>query len=445
MDKRFYRVLEMNNNFENQINLTGKGFAEQAYFFTLCILSVVIPFPYLLSSIVIILLTTVWLFTGLKTNIINLFSRKFLVFWILYFLLHCLSYLYSENKSESLFDIESKLSFLVLPIIIGTGPILSQNQFRIILLCFVLSILLLATISFSYSFYHYYYLQEGGLKNFFYNDMVRLTEANAVYVAWYTLTAIFILIGFSYKYLKINKIIYLFLLFILQLYFFSLSARLLIIIEAVLILPYSFYSYKKNHKEILGFIFSMIIIASMTMVALTTNPISARYKIIAPSHTKDWLIDKNDDSSTQEFTNVTLRLFLWKTAIESIKENKYYYYGCGNGDVRDNQKISIAKYDKNLSEGNRKADLWKYNIHNTYLHTLYMLGIPGLLVLLILLFMPFGFKLSRTYFLFGFIFIITGTLFMFIEAALQTQAGIVFFTFFSTLLAKLHYTKKDSK
>jgi hypothetical protein len=32
---------------------------------------------------------------------------------------------------------------------------------------------------------------------------------------------------------------------------------------------------------------------------------------------------------------------------------------------------------------------------------------------------------------------------MFIEAALQTQAGIVFFTFFSTLMAKVLYAKSN--
>jgi hypothetical protein len=433
----------MNNNFGNKLIQTKRTLVDRTYFVMLCILSLVIPFPYILSSITIILLSIIWLFTGLKNNLSELLSRKLLLFWILFFALHCLSYFYSDDKSESLFDLESKLSFVVLAIIIGTGPILSHRQFKIIMLCFVLSVFLLAIISFSYSFYHYHFLNDGGLKNFFYNDMVRLTEANAVYVAWYTLTAIFILIGFSYTYFKINRVLYVFVLLFLQLYFFSLSARLLILIEAVLILPYSFYCFKKNHKELLGLIFSILVIVSMAVVALTVNPISTRYKIISPSHTKNWLIDKNDDSSTQEFTNVTLRLFLWKTAIESIKENKYYYYGCGNGDVRKNQKLSIAKYSKNLSEGNRKAELWKYNIHNMYLETFYMLGIPGLLILLILILAPLGIKHTRSYKLFNSIFIITGALFMFIEAALQTQAGIVFFTFFSTLLARVYYSNNS--
>lgn len=434
----------MNNNFENQINLAEKGFAERAYFITLCILSIVIPFPYILSSIVIISLAIIWLFTGIRKNLTHLLNRKLLLLWILYFGLHCLSYFYSIDKAESLFDIESKLSFFVLPIIIGTGPLLSNRQQRIILLSFVISVLLLATISFSYSYYNYHFLKIGGLKNFFYNDMVRLTEANAVYVAWYTLIAIFILIGFSYTYFKLNKIVYFAIIILLQLYFFSLSARLLIAIEAILILPYAFYCFKKNHKEPLGLVFSVIVIAAMALVAMTVNPISTRYKIIAPSHTKDWLLDKNDDSNTQEFTNVTLRLFLWKTAIESIKENKYYYYGCGNGDIRRNQKASIAKYHKNLSEGNRKAELWKYNIHNTYLQTLYMIGIPGLLVLMTILFTPLGFKHANPYWVFNLFFIIIGAIFMMIEAALQTQAGIVFYTFFSTLLAKIYYSKNSN-
>lgn len=434
----------MNIYIENQSIAQESRYPDKLYFYTLCLLSIVIPFPFILSSIGIILLVFVWLFTGLRNNISSFFSRKILWVWVLFFALHCLSYFYSTDKSESLFDIQSKLSFIVLPFIIGTGPTLNQNQYKTILLCFISSVFLLALISFSYSYYNYNYLQQGGLENFFYNNMVRLTEANAVYVAWYTLTAIFILIGFGNTYLRLNKFLYIIFLVVLQVYFFSLSARLLIIIEALLIFPYSLYSYKKNHHEYPGLIFSIIIIVSLALVALTENPISDRYKIISPSHTKDWLIDKNDDSSTQEFTNVTLRLFIWKTAIESIEENKYYYYGCGNGDIRENQKKSINKYNKNLSEGNRKAELWKYNIHNTYLHTFYMLGIPGLSILLVLLFFPFRYNLPKPFKLFNAIFITISALFMFIEAALQTQAGIIFFTFFSTLLANLVYSKSNN-
>jgi O-antigen ligase len=433
----------MNIYTENQSLATEKGYSDQLYFYTVCLLSIVIPFPYIFSSIVIILLAFLWLFTGIRKNVASFFSRRMLWIWILFFALHCLSYFYSTDKPESLFDIQSKLSFFVLPIIIGTGPSFNQNQFKTIVRCFIGSVLLLALISFSYSFYFYDYLHQGGLENFFYNNMVRFTEANAVYVAWYTLTAIFILIGFGHSYLKMNKALYVFFLLLLQIYFFSLSARLLIIIEAVLILPYAYYCFKKNHRELPGLVFSIMIILSMAMVALTENPISTRYKIISPAQTKDWLIDKNDDSSTQEFTNVTLRLFIWKTAIESIKENQYYYYGCGNGDIRLNQKNSIDKYTKNLSEGNRKAELWKYNIHNSYLHTLYMLGIPGLSILLLLIFMPLRYPLPKPFKLFSVIFIVTSALFMFIEAALQTQAGIVFFTFFSTLMAKVLYSKSN--
>lgn len=273
--------------------------------------------------------------------------------------------------------------------------------------------------------------------------MVRITEANAVYVAWYTLIALFMLIGFSNAFFRINRYVYILMLILLQVYFLSLSARLLILIEALLILPYAYFRFQKNREGSIGLIFSSVVLAGMLMVALTENPISNRYRKISPSNTNDWLIDKNDDSTTQDFTNVTLRLFLWKTAYESIKENKYYYFGCGNGDVRENQKLSIGRYEKNLSEGNRKAELWKYNIHNMYLHSLYMLGIPGLALFVMLIFLPLFFRLPSSYQLFNIIFTITAALFMFIEASLQTQAGIVFFTFFSMLAAKFHYSKLD--
>jgi hypothetical protein len=72
-----------------------------------------------------------------------------------------------------------------------------------------------------------------------------------------------------------------------------------------------------------------------------------------------------------------------------------------------------------------------------------MLGIPGLSILLLLIFMPLRYPLPKPFKLFSVIFIVTSALFMFIEAALQTQAGIVFFTFFSTLMAKVLYSASN--
>lgn len=412
------------------------------YFYFICLLSFVIPLPYILASVAIIIVSFFWLLNIKKERLHQLKSRKYLWLWIAFFLLHLISYTYSEDKSESLFDLESKLSFLILPIIIGTGPKLNLRHLRIILLTFISSVVLLAIASFAYSGYDFYYIRKDDWSVFFYNEMVRVTEANAVYIAWYTLTSIFILLTLPKDFLKINRFLYVLLLLILQVYFFSLSARLLIIIEALLIVPIAWIAYKKNAGEKLGLIFSIGVIIALFMVGITQNPISNRYKKIAPSNTNDWLIDKNDDSTTQDFTNVTLRLFLWKTAFESIKINKYYYFGCGNGDVIQNQKISIERYHQNLSEGNRKAELWKYNIHNMYLQSLYMLGIPGLLVLCSIIFIPLFFKLEKTIKILGLTFILTSSAFMFIEAALQTQAGIIFFTFFVLLITIFRNNKQ---
>lgn len=417
--------------------------SDRWYFAILCILCFVVPLPYAFASVSIILLAISWIFTGIQANFKQLAQNRLLWGWILFFIYHAISYFYSNDKGESLFDLESKLSFIVLPLIVGTGPAIKTKNIRHILCSFVAGVTFTGIIAFLYAGYAFLYLG-GAYDNFFYNNLVRVTETNAVFMAWYTITALFILIIFSHSYFRMNKWLYGLVLIFLQIFFLALAARFLIAIEAVLILPVASFAYKK-HKEYASLIVVSLGVAALIIIAITSNPITKRYKSIAPSQTKDWLLDKNDDSTHQEFTNVTLRLFLWKTALESISENKYYYFGCGNGDIRQNQKISIARYDKNLNPGNRKANLWQYNIHNMYIESLYMLGIPGLLLLLWIVLYPFKIINTPPYKLFSRTFIIVSALFMCIEAALQTQAGIIFYTLFSVLLIKISYNNKNQE
>jgi len=93
------------------------------------------------------------------------------------------------------------------------------------------------------------------------------------------------------------------------------------------------------------------------------------------------------------------------------------------------------------NEENR-SDLFNVNLHNMYVQSLFMLGIPGLAVFLAIMLGPFfalRYIREKTIFL---IFQITAILFMMQESALQTHAGIVFFTFFSQVFWNRSYYNK---
>jgi hypothetical protein len=75
-----------------------------------------------------------------------------------------------------------------------------------------------------------------------------------------------------------------------------------------------------------------------------------------------------------------------------------------------------------------------------------MLGIPGALLLLVLALQPFliAFSAAWTNRLW-IVFTGVSLLFMMQEAALQTQAGIVFYSFFSALFWDYYYNRQSGK
>ena len=127
---------------------------KQLQLFLLCVLAFSIPFPFIYGAVAVGVLAGVWL---LRVNIRELSQkireRKALWPWLLYYLLFAISYFYSQDKQQSLFDLQTKLSLLLFPLIIGAGEAIDRRQLERIFLFFVLGVGLAAIICFSRSFY----------------------------------------------------------------------------------------------------------------------------------------------------------------------------------------------------------------------------------------------------------------------------------------------------
>ena len=101
--------------------MKGTFTKDKIYIFFLCLIAFAIPFPFIYSSISIILLLTVWVFTtDFKKTLRLFYNNKYLWFWCLLFFLTAVSYFYSFDKTLSINDLQRKLSFFILPFIIGT-------------------------------------------------------------------------------------------------------------------------------------------------------------------------------------------------------------------------------------------------------------------------------------------------------------------------------------
>lgn len=404
------------------------------YYIALCLVAFTIPLLNILSSISIILAVLFWLLSGQYKHVIkNLKEKPILIGWIVFFLYHAASYFWSTDKNQSLFDTQTKLSFFVLPIIISANNNFSVKWLTRILLSFTTVVTLSAVFCIARAIITY--ASTGATAQFFYHPLVQGFEPNAVYFAWYVLFTISALLFINlsgYPIIHYKAIRY-FSILILIVFFILLSSRLLLVLGILMLLP----MYYRKQLSTFTIKSKILIVGALAliilMIAIVPNPIRTRYKS-ALTATKQQGISPEGKPNLQ-FSDLTLRPFIWKMGWQNINEHNLWWYGCGNGDVKTLQTEKVYKdYASKGYDLTYTANLGNYDMHNMYLQALYMLGIPGLLLLVWLVFTPFFYinrlsLLTRPFWVFH----ISSVFFMAQEAILQTQVGIVPYTFFTML------------
>ena len=419
--------------------------------YALCLLAFSLPTWFAFSSACLVLVTVLWFLQGnFRETLNNIKERKYLWPWFVFYLLFAISYFYSENKDQSAFDLKTKLAYVLLPLIVGGGIILTARQKTIesILLSLIVGVVFAAVISLidaTIVWYpdHYYYA-------FFYHHLVRKLDPNAVYTAWYTIFSISLVLFMpwqhyfqgKYKVLKIPLATF------LLVFFFLLSARMFILLFLLFIIPYFLKKSFSNIRR--GLAVTVITIVCLyglfRVVDSTNNPIRNRYHaMIYGNQAYAWLDDYTWVEEAR-FDNVTLRIFLWRLGIENIAERKAWLTGVGNGDVHLVLVEKMREYKvQNIDNPDisKRPGFYNANLHNMFIQTLVMIGIPGLAVFLAISILPLFFiHKVRPYQPF-LVFHITSVLFMMQEAVLQTQAGIFFYIFISSIFWNLFYTQKS--
>lgn len=406
----------------------------------LCLLAFSIPFPYIVSPPIIVSCALVWLLQlKPKVLLINLKERKVLWIWIIYYLLFAVSYFYSTNKNQSLFDLQSKLSFILLPLIIGAGKPIGKKQLEYILLSFAFGVTCIALFCIIRALLiwhetHYTLI-------LFYNNLVKGLDSSAVYQALYSFFSITILLIFPWEFHFKKTNLIKFALILIQLVFFVLlSSRTLLFLFFLLLIPIYFSKGSHYKQNIFIKAISIFSVAALFFLLFNTkNPVKQRYLEVI--HTENGKIELKRDTTIYNFNNLTLRLFIWKTGIESIKEHNLWYMGAGNGDAQDIQNKKFALYK--TTDPKAVNPLLDLNMHNMYLQSLIMIGIPGLIIFIFLILSPFFyikyFEFNQLVFLFNFIMCV----FLIQESSFQTQAGIIFYSFFSMIFWNYYYSNKN--
>ena len=401
----------MDLQLDNTITVKNRLF----YFFPL-LFSFCLPFGTLFLSHIII----IWcLFSFINIEIQELkkgLLNKNLQLCFLFFIITILSALMSDNKIESLFSIEIKLSFLILPYLVFCfrWPIglLKKCFISFVSGCFFACIyLIIRALIYKYNNHSEY---------FFYSLFSKFLHT--AYFSMYLLLAISIIIIYYTKWFNSQKnIIYSSYIFIFTFGICIILCSSKIGILSLLIIAIILFYYK--FKTILSLKNIGVFILSLSLIIITINKLLPNSLDRFNSLTNISL--KHQDKKSSEST--TLRILIWEQSINLIKNN--FLLGTGVGDAND------ELYKKYQSNGIDVAFDEKLNAHNQFLQTFIGIGIFGFILLCIISIREIFIAYNKKNILM-FVFFIIISLNFFVESMLQTSAGVLFFVFFFCLINK---------
>jgi O-antigen ligase len=377
-------------------------------------------FPKLLPALLVLLfLSLAFEYKKLKYH-----SEFKVMTWLfaLTYLFYVFGLLSSTHIPEALFKLELKLSFLLLPLFFLFHGSFHVNVLRRIFFAFVFG----CFINTFFSFYQAYqcFLEKQWWECFFTGFLS--FNFHTTYLAIYFCFSILIMVYFLINYYsRLNKWTFLLVIFLIM-YFSGFVVMLsskggLIALGTVLFVSAMYFFYKRGNFRNTLFILSGLA-AMMFLVLFTSDYAKIRVKDAFKMYgmSKEELF--RDYKESTESTAV--RLMIWDVAENIISDHPL---GVGSG---DSQSELMKQYEKRGMTG---ALNLKLNCHNQYYETTLAIGIQGLIVLVVfLLYLVITAFKKRNFLLLWIAIIIIINLFF--ESMFETQAGVIFFVFFTGLL-----------
>jgi O-antigen ligase len=344
----------------------------------------------------------------------RLFNFKQQEIWfVLFFLIHLLGMLWSENNAFGISDIGMKLSFFLLPILVLLAKInLTVKQIQQL---FIFGLIVSLFLCYSSAIFKSIYYPEDNHWGYFFESEFSSFMHRSYFATYLSIGSVICFVEFfNFKKRLVHGI--LFFLFSFSLLLTMSKAGVIVYLLSMLILI-SWLILKKRMFVIAGL--SIVGIISIIAIMSTSNSgVNQRFNEMVK--TLNGVKTVNNPSTESN----TARIIMWSTSVKVLKEN--FPFGTGTGDVKD----ELIK--KNISLNNLGVAESKLNAHNQFLNTGVQLGVLGIIALLGIFLTQFFralvlkdvqlFLVSLTFFL----------SFM-VESFLETQAGIIPFTLISLL------------
>lgn len=394
----------------------------------------------------LVVLNLLWLYAGWIAQkryrkLGKLLAQPVHILFIIWFLLYPLSLLFTDNLAQGRREIEQHLSYLFMPVVIGTGPRLSQQEVSKLLQWFFRALLVLLLLCLVLSAWDYY--QTGSLR-FFHDERMdhRFTSFGLVhhFFRWHpvfiavllvlgiALHLIVLLEGKSTKKQKKEYIFYILLSLGFIVLLQSLMSLMVLMITVPLVMLWYFHhnsGWMQRNLRWLTVAGSVLLVA--TVFGIYQNDFYNE-KIRKVVHGNLEPTDKK-----QLRNSLTLRLAKWESSLTLIERN--WLTGVAPGDLKDDlQKVYLEKDYQYLYKE-------RVDPHNEYLLIFSSFGIIGLLIFTALLLAPVAYIIRQQDLVYA-CFLLVFALGMCSDSMLERQHTLMIFTFFHSVLAQQTYFKQ---
>lgn len=346
-------------------------------------------------------------------------------FWVYLFTLF-----YTDNIGYGLSNIKIMLPIVVLPIIflINKEVLLLNKHIDKFILIYVLSIL-----------FYLFYLNIFIYKTLFIRDLdivvvrdifEKATKVHGTYFSmWIGFAVILLLFKIQEHKLNIIFVLIAFLTILFFIYWQSIIAARMPL--AVTLLFIILFLLKKNTKLL---ILLLATIASTFFIMPKNMVFVERFEKIK---NYDFTFPKGKyETNWQNISNEQIRNGIYYCTYQKIKEAPIFGHGVGDADTELQKCYDIEFTDTNTYK------LLKYNSHNQYLDFILVSGLIGLIIILFFQFkiIKIALKNKNTIYLYFIIYFILNITF---ENVLNRHDGVMFFSFFNTILFFQIYNKNE--
>lgn len=397
---------------------------EKSLYFAILLVALTMPLNLILSRISLILVAVLWIVSLFVTKISSSNStpksRWYLLSLSLLYFMYCVGMFYSANFNFGFFDLEIKSSLILFPLFFATtgSNIVSKKFVKHIFASFIIGLLIntlvlviLAFIRFSVSH---------SISEFYYT--VFSNQYHPSYLAIYIVFAFSIILNslFTFRNNKLVTLLLIFLIawFVIILVLLSSKAGFISFLVALFLLGFNKNALQKRNKKAVNISMLFLILFFVACLKLFPN-LSNRINLAEKS------VNSIENANNTEPEGSQVRLEVWKSSLELISINPLFGYG--TGDVKDelSKKYSQRSFNYGVNQ--------KMNSHNQYLQTTISIGIIGFLLLVYLLLFPLliAFKSRNIIFI---ILVSVIALNLLFESMLERQFGVVFSSFFISLL-----------